>query len=145
MEIIYIFNFPKYFCHDEAFTKVMRTCTSIMNGQCECHVTLQLASTVWVPASATMLLLLLAAACHCSLPTPDPSTDPAMATHLQKMWDGCVSYCQLSLLSLFSSGTTRRWPSGGSSSPRWTPAPTPTSSSSMTAPSRTTSLISMQF
>ena len=49
-----------------------------------------------------MLLLLLAAACHCSLPTPDPSTDPAMATHLQKMWDGCVSYCQPSLLSIYS-------------------------------------------
>ena len=51
-------------------------------------------STVWVPASATMLLvLLLAAACHCSLPTPDPSTDPAMAKHLQKMWDGCAVTC----------------------------------------------------
>ena len=72
----------------------MRTCTSIMNGQCECHVTQQLRSTVWVPASATMLLvLLLAAACHCSLPTPDPSTDPAMAKHLQKMWDGCAVTC----------------------------------------------------
>ena len=72
----------------------MRTYTSIMNGQCECHVTQQLRSIVSVPASATMLLvLLLAAACHCSLPTPDPSTDPAMAKHLQKMWDGCAVTC----------------------------------------------------